>query len=75
MNPNDNIVQHLKNQIKDLSFQIDILAVKKNEAELTIKKYNQEMEALHTAHRIASQQLKGLEVGTCNMWENIGEGG
>lgn len=75
MNPNDNIVQQLKSQIKDLSLQIGVLSVKKNDAELTAQKFGQELETLHNAHRLAAQQLKELESGSCNMWENIGEGG
>ncbi|MGZ8200442.1 MAG: hypothetical protein ACXWUC_06600 [Methylosarcina sp.] len=51
------------------------MALKKNEAERMAKQYGQELEALYAAHRAASQQLHGLEADTCNMWENIGEGG
>jgi hypothetical protein len=50
-------------------------ALKKNEAERAAKQYGQELKTLYDAHRAASQQLHALEAHTCNMWENIGEGG
>jgi chromosome segregation ATPase len=75
MNSNNESIQRLKNQIKGLNFQIELLALKKNEAERMAKQYGQELETLYAAHRAASQQLHGLEADTCNMWENIGEGG
>jgi hypothetical protein len=75
MNTNDENIQQLKNQIKDLNLRIEMLALKKNEAERAAKQYGQELEILYAAHRAASQQLHALEANTCNMWENIGEGG
>lgn len=74
MNTNDESIQLLKNRIKDLNLQIEMTALKKNEAERAAKQYGQELKTLYDAHRAASQQLHGLEA-PCNMWENIGEGG
>lgn len=75
MKTNDENIRQLKNQIKELNLQIEMLALKKNNAERAAKQYGQELEILYAVHRDASQRLHALEANTCNMWENIGDGG
>lgn len=76
MNSKDDDTQKLTHQIEALNLQIESMAVMKNKAELTAKKYGQELEHLRAKHQALIQQLHRLEsVDSCTMWENIGDGG
>lgn len=71
---NENI-QELTNLFKELSIQVDLLAIKKNDAERSAQQYAKELNELHAQQREASQKLRNLETSSCSMWENIGDGG
>ncbi len=76
MNSNEDDIQQLKQQIETLNLQIESVAVIKNDAELSAKKYGQELEHLRAKLHTMTQQLLRLEsTDSCNMWENIGDGG
>lgn len=76
MNSKDDDIQKLTHQIEALNMQIESLAVMKNQAELSAKKYGQDIEQMRAKHLALTQELHGLEsADSSNMWENIGDGG
>ena len=61
--------------LSDLNQQIEDLLAKKQEAELALRFYNQQLLDLHSQHRTTKIMLRRLTSHTTNMWENIGDGG
>ena len=75
MTPKDETIQTLKNQLNQWSTQIDLLAVKQEEAAVAAKRFSQELDELRMKHRACIYQIRELERTEFNMWENIGDGG
>lgn len=75
MTPKDETIQQLKNQLNQWSAQIELLAIKQEEAAVAAQKFAQELDELRMKHRACIFQIRELESTEFNMWENIGDGG
>ena len=75
MTPKDETIQSLKNQLNQWNTQIELLAVKHQEAASAAQRFAQELDELRMKHRECIYQIRELERSEFNMWENIGDGG
>jgi hypothetical protein len=76
MKPREFETHKLKDQLKEWSIQIDLLAAKQETASLAAKKFALELEQVRTKYRALAQQLRERESHEDGsyMWENIGDG-
>ncbi|MGR9087376.1 MAG: hypothetical protein ACU841_09925 [Gammaproteobacteria bacterium] len=75
MNEEYHEIQRLKNNLHELDHRIGWVSGKKREAERAVEKLGRELDQLNSMRLECTQDLHRLEANTCDMWENIGDGG
>ncbi len=72
METKDAYKQKMKKLLQETKAQIDLLAVKVENAGADVKlKYARELDKLHNKQRIASEKLKAMEEASGDAWEKI----
>jgi len=77
MNTESTEILNLKNQLKELNVQMDVLTLKHKTATEVAMQFGQELHVIREQQHALVQKIHDLEMHESGayMWENIGDGG